>query len=422
MTVDLEKRLERAAHALPKPSEAVSAHARRQALAALGHSPVRASRLSRRRLAPIAAISLAAAVALLVLATPWDGRGPLATERALAALGDGPVVYAVVENLRPQATIVDLASGAERPQFMRTEYWYDDERSLLRTRLTIDGYLVTELLQTRDAALSDLGPLPGNPPEPRLDPALAGFASRYRDALETGQARVVGKETVDGRDAVLLRIVLRPAADDRPTLYEDVAVDADTYRPLRFRFRSGRDTGNWWRVVSIETVARDADQFAAPAAAKPRPRQQTGVDERRLTPAAAATALDRPALWAGASISGVDLTEIKVMKLTTEWTDGRETESRALVLQYGQGRRARSAGRWLVLTEGTSRLEAVRFGSFGGPALEPGQLRLVGVGDLDGSTVDMWFGDLELDGVFIALESPQRDVVLAAARALTPLR
>jgi hypothetical protein len=423
MTVDLEERLERVADALPQPSEAVSAHARRRALAALARPSERVSHASRGRLGLIAVgCAAAAAAVLLLLAAPWDERSPLATERALAALGDQPVIHAVVENLRPEATIVDLASGAERPQILRTEYWYDDERSLLRSRLTIEGKLLTELLQTREGALSDLGPVPGNAPEPRLDPALAGFASRYREALETGQAQVIGEDTVEGRDVVVLRMTVRPAGGDRPALQEEVAVDADSYRPLRFRFHSGQDTGHWWRVVSIETVARDERQFAAPAPAKPRPRRQTQVDERTLTLAEAATALGRPAMWPGSSVEGIDLTEIELMKVTTEWSDGREDQSRGLLFRYGEGWRAGSGDRWLVVTEASS-VDTPHFGSFAaGPALEPGQMRLVGVGDADGSEVDRWFGRVELDGVYVALESPNREVLVAAARALTPMR
>jgi hypothetical protein len=33
----------------------------------------------------------------------------------------------------------------------------------------------------------------------------------------------------------------------------------------------------------------------------------------------------------------------------------------------------------------------------------------------------MWFGALDLDGLYLGFESPQRDLVIAAARALTPI-
>lgn len=429
MPADLEERLERAAESLPAPDEVVSARARAYALGALaeahqGHAAHDVIRPRRRGglIAGAGAIAAAAAAVLLVLAAPWQGSNPLATERALAAIGDLPVIHAVVERTRPSATVIDLASGDERPHYQRTEYWYDDERALLRARITVDGQFLTELLQTRKGGFSDLGPVPGQPVEPQLDPALAGFASRYREALESGRAEVIGDDVVDGHKAVLLRITLRPATDERPTVYQEVAVDAETYRPLRFRFHSGAAVGEWWRVLSLETVAREEGQFAAPAPAAPRPSRLTGSDERVLTPAEAAASLERPALWPGPAVAGIELSEIELMKVTTEWTDGRETENRALVFQYGQGRRAGPSGQWLTITEGTSPQEIPHFGAIARPALAPGQLRLVGLGDLDGSAVDMWFGAMEINGVSILLESPQRKLILAAARAMVPIR
>jgi hypothetical protein len=49
-------------------------------------------------------------------------------------------------------------------------------------------------------------------------------------------------------------------------------------------------------------------------------------------------------------------------------------------------------------------------------------MRLVGLGGADGSEVDRWFGRVEVDGVYVALESPNRELLLAGARALTPMR
>jgi hypothetical protein len=417
MTVDLEERLERAAEALPAPSDAARAEAQSRALAAL---PRASRRTSRRRLGVVALSGAAAAVLALLLASPWEGRSPLATERALAALGDRPVIHAIVENLRPHATIVDLASGVERQQLLRTEYWYDEERALLRTRLSIDGHLLTELLQTREAALSDLGPLPGNAAEPRLDPALAGFASRYREALESGTAEVAGDAYLDDRRVILLRFTL-PSPQEGQPLNEEVAIDAESFRPLRFRFHYGADASPWSRVLSIETLEREDGQFTPPQPRpEPRPRRATGLDERTLTPDEAHNVLGRSALWPGADVEGIALTEIELMKVTTEWSDGRETQAKALVLQYGEGRRADPSGRWLVVTEGTS-AEIPRFGTFGATPLDVGELRLVGLDSGLGEGRKMWFGSLERDGLYFAFESPHRDLVLAAARALTPI-
>lgn len=422
MPANLEERLERATDSLPSPSEAVTARARAVALAAL---PRRAARRRFTRGRPLGLIAVGAVVAValaVALAAPWDSRTPLVAERALAAIGSQPVIHAVVEDTRPHATIVDLASGVETAQLLRTEYWFDDERALLRARITIDGTLQTELLLTRKGGLSELGPIPGNPTDPRLPPALAGFASGYRDALESGAARVIGETRVEGREAVLLEIkLLSPPIDAGSVSSAEVALDAESYEPLRFRYRSGNQTTEWWRVVSIKTLPREQQQFAPPALAEPRPSRQTGTDERKLSPTEAATALDRPAVWPGRDVAGIQLTEIELMKLTTEWTDDRETVSHALALQYGPRRYKAGDEPWLMITETTTRAENVPFRGFGGPDPPPGELKIRGFGDLDGSPADMWIGSMVVDGLYVALESAQRDAILTAARAMAPI-
>jgi hypothetical protein len=208
----------------------------------------RRPQLARRRLvllAPAVAVTVAV-VAVAVLAAPWR-HSPLATERALAALGEQPVVHAIVEQASPRETVIDLASGRERLESSRSEYWYDDERDVLRVRLSMGGH-----------------------------------------------------------------------------------------RPLRFRFSStaapGR-TSPWSqapRVVEIETIPRDSDDFQVPQRGEPRPAEQTGIDEGELKPAEAAAALGRPVFWPGEAVEGVELNQIELMRITTRWTDGHATEGHAL--------------------------------------------------------------------------------------------
>ncbi len=426
MSLELEDRLERVGDALPGPSAESRARARSAALAALPKTP----RRRRRRLVllvPAAAVILAVVAA--VLAEPWRD-SPLATERALAALGRQPVVHAIVEQGSRRETVIDLASGQERPaEPLRSEYWYDDERDALRIRLSVGSRLVPggEYLQTPEGIFTDLGVQRGQTRPPQLDPALEAFASGYREALDRGEAAVVGEEVVDGREAIILRFSL-PAAPRGEQLSQDVAVDADDYRPLRFRFSStvapGR-TSPWSeapRVVEIETIPRDPGDFEAPQPTEPRPAEQTGVEERKLTPAEAATALQRPVFWPGLAVEGVELAQIELMRLTTTWTDGRVTEGRTLVFQYGADRRtAHLEGRpSLIITEGTSTEEALH-GDFGGPRPGPGKLRLTGSGDTRSGEAEMWFGSMRRDGVYISFASPQRHLILAAAKAMVRL-
>jgi hypothetical protein len=426
MSLDLEERLERVGDALPAPSAESRARAWSAALAALAKTP----RRRRRRfvlLAPAVAVILAVVAA--VIAEPWRD-SPLATERALAALGRQPVVHAIVEQASPRETVIDLASDLERPaEPLRSEYWYDDERDALRVRLSVGSRLLPggEYLQTPEGFFTDRGVQRGQTRPPQLDPALEAFASGYREALDRGEAAIVGEEVVDGREAVILRFSL-PAGPRVEQLSEDVAVDADDYRPLRFRFSSTAAPGRTrpWseapRVVEIETIPRDPGDFEAPQPTEPRPAGQTGVDERQLTPAEAATALQRPVFWPGRAVEGVELAQIGLMRLTTTWTDGRVTEGSALVFQYGVDRRTAhlEGKRSLIITEGTS-TEEVLHGDFGGPGPGPGELRLKGVGSTGSGDAEMWFGSMQRDGVYISFESPQRHLILAAAKAMARL-
>jgi hypothetical protein len=421
MSVDLEDRLERLAEALPAPTSESRERARNAALAAL--SPARPRR---RPFVLVFAAGAAAAVAMTValLAAPWQDEA-LATERALAALGDEPVVHAVVEHPDSAAVVIDLDSGRQRDELRRSEYWYDDERRLLRVRLSIGGKLLPggEFVHSPEGFFTDRTAQREGLRPPQIDPALAGFASRYRDALESGEATEIGEEVVDGREAVILRFSL-PAGPSGAQVSEDVAVDAADFRPLRFRY-SSRGEVPWSeaaRVVEIETIPRDPADFARPELADRRPAGQTGVDERILTPAAAATALGRPALWPGRTVQGVELGKIELMRLTTRWTDGDVTESHALAFQYGADlRTAHLEGKpSLIFTEGTSAAETLMRGGSGAPP-GPGELRLQGFGDAGGGKPEVWFGSMQRDGVHFSFRSPQRELIVAAAKAMAPI-
>jgi hypothetical protein len=367
---------------------------------------------------------------LALLAAPWD-ENPLATERALAALGDQPVIHAIVEQPASSVTVIDLDSGSERQEPHRSEYWYDDERDLLRVRLSLGGRILpgADFLQSPEGFFTDRGSSRDELGPPRLDPALAGFASRYRDALERGEATEVGEEVVDGRNAVILRFAL-PTGPLGGQVTEEVAVDSDDFRPLRFRFTSSARPGEvtpWaraLRVIEIEAIPRDPDDFARPAPADPRPSGQTGVGERTLTPAEAATALGRPVFWPGRTVDGVELTEIELMRVTTSWTDGSKTESRTISLQYGADPRSAylegKAG--LTISEGTSPAEMLEAGPLGGVPHGPGELRLRGLGDAGGGRAEMWFGSMHREGVYMSFRSSQRELILAAAKAMVLLR
>jgi hypothetical protein len=368
-----------------------------------------------RRLAAAALAAAAVAIAIALLPSRLaDESNVGVVERALAAVSAGPVLHAIVENADSRAILVDLASGEETVEPERHEYWYDEERGELRARITIGSEVLNEVHVPR---------LSG-PPSHR---ALA-FATRYREALESGKARVVRWESVAGRRAPVLSIAVPAWRDPRsdrvvqPAYTEEVVVDGDTFEPLRFRHLYGPDVVagpvHWWRVVSIESTDRDDDDFKAGPPPFPLRRFAPSNDEE-VTLGEAATALGQTALWPGDEIDGVPLQRIGVVTATIVWLDGRETKSRSLMIRYESPGEKK---RWLWISVGTSAEGTPRYGPVDGETVPAGKVRLIEVKAHDDRSIDMWFGNVQRDGLYINMQSPQRELVIEAARTLEPIK
>lgn len=355
----------------------------------------------RLRRAPFVVAPVAAAAAVvLALFAPWQSGGPSVVERALAAVGPGPVVHAVVEYSSPEFALVEIATGRERPRVRRTEYWYDAERKLLHTRLFTDGVLLTEIVETPERAYSDLGDFPtGGGFAPQLDPALAGFVTGYREALADGTAELVGETSAQGRKAKLLRIRL-----DHGGAVQEVAVDAETYAPLQFlTWYPGGRRSSIGRVVSIQSVPRDEALFAPPPRSAPRPTGGSGGGGRRATLAEAQEALGAAPIV----LADRRPEEIRVVRVTAHWTDGRETTGNLVRIEYGGRLQVNQAidyaGRY-----------AIGFGDGGDPAPPPGWM------EVRGGPTSRPEAELEVGGVAVRIVAPRRELLLEAARGLRP--
>lgn len=273
-----------------------------------------------------AAAAVAAAVALL-LAPPWSD-APTLAERALAAVGNAPVLHVAIEEAGEP--LVEVDTGAIVPRTLRTEIWFDEERGLKRTVTTLDGRLLDELLETPQGSWARSGPVytcawiaahpveatragvscapdgengtePRRLPEPRptLDPALAELADRYRSALASGAAREEERGRLDGREVVWLRF---PDAG----AFGRVAVDAETFMPVALeREAHGRPV----RVVEANTLPRASGLFRRPETT---PTQTGGgvVTAAEIDPAEAARALEG-ALWLGPEWNGLSLVSVE---------------------------------------------------------------------------------------------------------------
>ena len=267
-----------------------------------------------RRLLAVAAV-IAGAVVLAVVA-PWHGHGKSHVGRALTAVRRGPVLHAVITSDVPNETIVTLSSGVERPVPQQLEYWYDAGRDRLRVLDTVNGGVVFDLLVPRSGS------------EPRLDPALTAFVSRYRRALRSGQAREAGRGAFDGRSVVWLRFGYRQFG-------ERVGVDARTYRPLVIEplGRNGKPVKPFWTIARIGTGPYRAQDFEAPRSV-PRLSIRTGQLDA-IAPGAAPRRLGWAPLWLGHAFRNLPLQYVQVQNLLHE--QPRRPTTHGAYFAYGRG-------------------------------------------------------------------------------------
>jgi hypothetical protein len=350
-----------------------------------------------------------AAVAALLVALAWPfGGGPSGTilERAAAAVGDGPVLHAVIRS-GWGGTLVDLDSGAREEIRAELEVWYDPERGIHEVS-RFAGFLQSEALYP-----------PGR--VSYLDKTLGGLASGYRDALQDGTAYVLESGVVEGQAVHWIRVdtqMLPDVADNR--LHEwahDVAVSQDTFEPVATRETRDRELSpNGISIVlSVETLPEGEGSFTR---ISPQPEivvtrgSFTGTGS--LTTSEASAVLGRRALWAGRRIAGLDLARI--------WKDERgerkdgpsgiwQTFTGVTFLYGAIDENGNPPGeRFLRLSESTTLDSGFRWGVR--DFVPPEGSMLV----LDGGRAS-----LRQDGVYVVLSASSDDMLLSAARSLEPV-
>jgi hypothetical protein len=382
----------------------------------------------------VAVASLASAAAL-VLASPWDHGGGL-TERALAAVGDQPVLHVATDSTDPNSFYqpVSLSTGKPIPVTFSREVWFDQDRQLERTISRVNGFVYSELLQSPAGWFDQGGPvytcawiaahpvqatkarvscradmqngrtprhIPEQPP-PALDPALAGFVDNYRSALASGQARQIGTGVVEGRNVIWLRIYAGKKVE------EEVAIDADSYKPLLVRTTT--DRSDEIRVTQIETEPYDDSMFSKPSRVLlPSIWEHRGSDSIALSHVAAV--LGRQGLWLGHSWNGFQLTEVARQQMSIGFCplSGRvPIRSTGVTFEY-----RRANGDVLTIREATQCQFA--FGPYCGRVPLPGEDTLL-VGNA------LFASALLRDGLYVAFWLPNSQVEpVTVARSLTPL-
>jgi hypothetical protein len=338
------------------------------------------------------------------------------TQKALAAVGGGPVVHVVVTTSASIGSpVIDVSTGKTIPRIQQTEIWFDGERDLTKSVQALDGRVVDEVLETPQGGWTQAGPIitcswiaahpveatrlrvscnangengttprtiPETPPPP-LDPALAGFVDHYRSALASGAAREVGRGDYGGHDAVWLEF----ATNGRT---ERVAVDAHSYKPLAIE--EGELT---LRVLEAEAVPFSPELFTKPAAIETQ-RGSTVTSSRELSPKAAASLLGGRALWLGQSWNGLVLTATTLEERSIGYGPGREpTQAEVVRFTYAPATATGTPDTEsrIDIYESTSCVLSVGWQCDAGDPAGPGELKVFGLISLlrsEGLYISAW--------------------------------
>jgi hypothetical protein len=404
-----------------------------------------------------AAIGAAAIVAGLLLTT--TGVQPSLVDRALAAVGDEPVLHAVIRQKGLSGTaLIKLSTGRKTapPRVAETEIWFDEERALEHTITRVTGEHTQDVLSTPQGVTSDTGPVwtcariaahpveatragvscnfsgengttPRHVPEPppTVDPALLGFVDGYRRALASGTARRIGEGTVHGEHVYWLELRLPDPdtnpGDPRVDFRERVAVAADTYRPLVIRPVTDGVPGLDYEVLEIGTVARADANFSEPKLIPPeeRPSSAGAHTIGELDFAGASELLGTRALWAGSELHGLKLAAIQRQEVTIGY--GRDSGVPPLVtpvvtLIYGGVERRHPTSGSIEITESTVPVAVRWLEWLETKPVPPGFLRVNRMG----------WGETRIGDVYVQIKrspfSPvDDDTLVAAARQLVPV-
>jgi hypothetical protein len=372
-------------------------------------------RRSRRRWPALLVASVTVVVALAAVAVWERGGTPSLVERALAAVGEGPVVHVVIEQ-QTENVYVELESGERIPQLQQIELWIDERRRLEHRLTHIDGRVVDEMLVTPELMASPHPPVytcawitahpaaarkarvscdPKNAHlgyTPQLDPALANFVDGYRSALQKGAATEIGNGEIEGKPVTWLSLQVENGR------MAEIAVDEDTGKPVRVRERS-----RTYDVLLLETLGASEGNFRAREQRRPQP-VYGSAGAKRPIPLNDASEWVPGALWPGRTIRGRALSLVELHFPTTGFglRSGRPVERGVGVeLRYGdhspiviqQSREPQMAYAWYF--EAVPRERTVLLGFRGG-----------------------W---LVKNGVYVRIWSQNPDVVVEVARALRPI-
>lgn len=377
------------------------------AVSASRSKPARPHR-ARRRIAVRGAIVAAAAAALIVgiLVAPQGGSGIVG--RALAAIGDGPIMHLVTE--MPSGTAyVNLKTGERTAPLLREELWTDEQGHRLHLVLSESGRVLGDLLLPQDAS-SHLDA--GTP-----DPAFTALWTGYRAALQNGTAKLAGRGTVEGRAVYWLRFKPTPQTTPLPPPTTEVAVDARTYKPVLYRtLANGRQFDQ--RILVAKAIPYDPADFERRGPSLYGNSVESGTSTGPTNSSTPPTTVVRaPWLTAGTTVAGLKLGA--VTRLTdTATIRGKKTTVRGIELVYGPLWHGTSGTRSTTVDEVSRPEEQQPWRSIPAGTI---QIQTGGEETDNGPTHTQWTGYLERNGIYVTITTlTSEHALLTIARSLHP--
>lgn len=333
--------------------------------------PRRARRRAALRLG--AAAALVASIASVVAFWPTDGTGPAVLDRALAATGDGPVLHLVYESELPR-TIVDLATGERTEVRAEHEVWFDPQAGLRETE-RFEGVVQFDVslgaAEMSEHAVSIYGSL----------------GAGYREALESGRAKVVGEQVIDGTPVYWIRVEAG----------HDVGVSRDTFEPAYVRVMQG-GTPALNRITTYETVEAGSAPLEGTRKSLPSRAASYGSE---IELADAGKLLGSDPVWAGASLAGLPLESVREVRLPAQHAD---VPGLSLIYGLPQARAHFEITQSASLAEGLTMLVGVHgYTPPEGTALLAGSMALI-----------------RSNGLVVAIHASDEETAIAVARALRP--
>jgi hypothetical protein len=353
----------------------------------------RPPRSSRRRALSRSAVLVVVGAAALVAVLLWPsggGRNPI-LDRALAAIGNGPVLHLVSRAPTGQA-LVNLKTGRTTLPTFEFESWSD--RSLRRFHFLIreNGRVVGEFLYPQDRTRDMHFDAP--------DAAYAAFWSGYRRALSSGKAKIVRNGSLYGRPVYWLTF---------NSSRNEVAVDRRTYKPVAFRSISPSGRHYDTRLLLVRTEPLSTSAFKR-LTSTPNPLEgvnsSSGVHIAPVGPGSPG----RPWLRAGSTIAGLKLVAVH----RTQTTSGRKTTNGFELVYGSQGDLRRS----LTIDEARHPDDPSEW-----KGIPKGFMRFsVGEGgEFNRRPYKSWTGYLVRHGVYVSITTGvSRAAFFQAARALRP--